>query len=149
MGTFSPAHWLVVLLLVIPLLALLIVPACRIFRRAGFSGAWGLTMVIPLLGILALWVLAFLKWPSDKEGRTRTNKPAIVAGVLMLPLAIGAIFAFSAASVREVATVEQRARPVPQQPAPSNDDEWWKKGSTPARQSDGNVDGPWKKYQRQ
>lgn len=142
MGTFSPAHWLVVLLLVIPLLALLIVPACRIFRRAGFSGAWGLTMVIPLLGILALWVLAFLKWPSDKEGRTRTNKPAIVAGVLMLPLAIGAIFAFSAASVREVATVEQRARPAPQQqsqPAPDSDE--WKPAPPNLKPFSGKLDG--------
>jgi len=132
MGTFSLIHWLVVLLMVVPLLALLIVPAWRIFQRAGFSGAWALLMLVPMVGILALWILAFLKWPSDKEGRTRTNKTAIAIGVLMLPLCIGAIFAFSAASVREVATVEQRARPAPQ-PAPSNDDEWWKKGSTLVR----------------
>lgn len=136
MGTFSPIHWLIVLLMVVPLLALLIVPAWRIFQRAGFSGAWALLMLVPLVGMLALWILSFVKWPSDTEGRTRTNKLAIAIGVLMLPLSIGAIFAFSAASVRDVATVEQRAQQQPDRengiitpPAPSED-------------------GPWKKYQK-
>lgn len=115
MGTFSPIHWLIALLMLVPLLALLIVPVWRIFQRAGFSGAWALLMLVPMVGFLALWVLAFVKWPSDKEGRTRTNKPAIIAGVIMLPLSIAAVVAFSSSGVRDVAAVEQRVTPVPKQ----------------------------------
>lgn len=97
MGTFSPIHWLIALLMVAPLLALLVVPVWRIFQCAGFSGAWAL--LVPMVGFIALWVLAFVKWPNDPEGRTRTNIPAIIAGIVMLPLATAAVIALSSCRV--------------------------------------------------
>lgn len=131
MGTFSPIHWLIALLMVAPLLALLVVPVWRIFQRAGFSGAWALLMLVPMVGFLALWVLAFVKWPNDPEGRTRTNKPAIIAGVIMLPLAIAAVVAFSSSGVREVATMEQRVGPMHRQSQPQAQIDWEKGVLTP------------------
>jgi hypothetical protein len=35
----------------------------RIVRRAGYSRAWALTMLVPGLNILMLWFFAFAVWP--------------------------------------------------------------------------------------
>lgn len=88
MGTFSPAHWFIVLLMITPLMALLVVPTWRILHRAGFNGAWALLMLVPVVGLLVPWVVSFLKWPADREYRTSTSKGGLVAGVVLLPLAI-------------------------------------------------------------
>lgn len=115
MGTFSPTHWFIVLAMFTPLMALLVVPTWRILQRAGFNGAWSLLMLVPLVGFVVLWVLAFVKWPNDNEGSTRTSVPWIVAGFVMVPLSVVAVMVMSSANVRQVATVEQRTRPEPQQ----------------------------------
>lgn len=40
----------------------------RIAAKAGYSGFWGLTAIIPPIGLLALWVLAAQKdWPRDRQ----------------------------------------------------------------------------------
>lgn len=38
----------------------------RIAARAGFSPLWGLTALVPPLGILALWYLAFSPWSRGR-----------------------------------------------------------------------------------
>ena len=38
MGTFSPFHWIIFLVMITPLMALLVVPTWRILQRAGFNG---------------------------------------------------------------------------------------------------------------
>lgn len=61
----------------------------RIASKAGYSGFWGLTAIIPPIGLVALWVLAAQKdWPrrvhtgtgsGDGPGvprRTTTTAPA-------------------------------------------------------------------------
>lgn len=88
MGTFSPAHWFIVLLMITPLMALLVVPTWRILHRAGFNGAWALLMLVPVVGLLVAWAIAFLKWPTDREARTTTSTAGLVAGVVLLPLAL-------------------------------------------------------------
>lgn len=87
MGTFSPAHWFIILLVITPLMALLVVPTWRILQRAGFNGAWALLMLVPIVGILVLWFVSFSKWPADPSGRTRTSKGWLVLGVVLVPLA--------------------------------------------------------------
>lgn len=87
MGTFSPTHWFIVLVMVTPLMALLVVPTWRILQRAGFNGAWALLMLVPVVGLLVPWVVSFLKWPSDREARTSTSKGWLAVGVVLLPLA--------------------------------------------------------------
>ena len=39
-------------------------PAWRVCARAGFSGALGLLIVIPVLNLFLLYFLAFAEWPS-------------------------------------------------------------------------------------
>ena len=36
----------------------------RIARRAGYSGWWSLTMLIPLVNIVVIWLFAFAEWPA-------------------------------------------------------------------------------------
>ncbi len=50
-------------------IAILIVwPFWRIFKKAGYHGALGLLMVIPLLNLVMILFLAFADWPSHKNG---------------------------------------------------------------------------------
>lgn len=46
---------------------LLILPFWMIFKKAGFSKWLSLTMIVPVLGIIALFYLAFAEWPIQKE----------------------------------------------------------------------------------
>jgi hypothetical protein len=61
MGSFSIWHWLTILLL---LSNLLFIPAVR---KAGFSGWWVALSLIPVIGIILLWLFAFAKWPAQPE----------------------------------------------------------------------------------
>jgi hypothetical protein len=60
MGSFSIWHLVVVL----SVLLIYGIPMARIIRRAGYSRWWVLAFFIPLVNIAALWVLAFVRWPS-------------------------------------------------------------------------------------
>ena len=63
---------LALLLLAVVYVLLIAVPACRLIRRLGFRGAWGLLALVPGLNILCLWILAFARWPRR---RRHTNYP--------------------------------------------------------------------------
>ncbi len=39
----------------------------RIFAKAGYSGALGLLMFVPVANLIVLLVLAFARWPIQKE----------------------------------------------------------------------------------
>ena len=91
MGTFSPTHWFIVLVMITPLMALLVVPTWRILQRAGFNGAWALLMLVPVVGLLVPWVVSFLKWPNDREARTSTSKGGVIVGLVLLPVAVGVL----------------------------------------------------------
>jgi hypothetical protein len=42
----------------------------KIFAKAGYSGAMGLLMLIPLVNFIMLLVLAFGEWPIQRELRS-------------------------------------------------------------------------------
>jgi hypothetical protein len=46
---------------------LAIIPSVIIVRRLGFTGWWGIFAGISPINILCLWILAFAKWPSERE----------------------------------------------------------------------------------
>lgn len=46
---------------------LLAVPLGFILKRLGFNPLWALLSFIPALGIPALWLLTFLRWPRDGQ----------------------------------------------------------------------------------
>jgi hypothetical protein len=58
--TVGPIHMLVLGLV-------LIVPFWQLFSKAGYSGWWSLLMIVPLVNLIALYVLAFSSWPSLKK----------------------------------------------------------------------------------
>jgi hypothetical protein len=50
---------------------LLVPPAWRILKRAGFRPAWSLVAVIPPVGLwLLLGLLAFVEWPGLRRTRS-------------------------------------------------------------------------------
>ena len=110
MGTFSPTHWFIVLVMITPLMALLIVPTWRILQRAGFNGAWALLMLVPVVGLLVPWVVSFLKWPSDRDYKTSTSKVGVIAGFVLLPLAVG-VLALMVKATSSAVRGEPSARP--------------------------------------
>jgi len=61
MGGASIWHWIVVLLVAF----VWIVPFWKILPRAGISKWVSLIAVIPLFGLILLWVIAFKPWPNS------------------------------------------------------------------------------------
>lgn len=134
MGQFSLTHWIIVLLILVPILALPIVPGWRIARKAGFSGAWCLLLLVPGLNVLAIWAFAFTRWPNSQDGRDRTSVPAIIGGVVLLAMLVLGIVLMPMLEKQAARAGQQdtpaAASPLTQQTAPTSDD------------------GPWKKYQQ-
>jgi uncharacterized membrane protein YhaH (DUF805 family) len=64
MGAMSLMHFGIVAPII---LAVLLIPVARVLRRAGFSGYWCVLSVIPLVGLIGLWVFAFIPWPAINE----------------------------------------------------------------------------------
>jgi hypothetical protein len=63
-GSFSIWHWLIVIIWLVAFM----VPAWRITKEAGFSGALSLLLLVPLVNVIAIWVFAFVKWPHEQAG---------------------------------------------------------------------------------
>lgn len=64
-----------------PLIFLLAWFGWRIANKAGYSGFWGLTALVPPVGLIALWCLAGVRrWPRDDEAeaapRSGGERPA-------------------------------------------------------------------------
>ncbi|MFW6114550.1 MAG: hypothetical protein ACOC7K_02310 [bacterium] len=60
------------LIIIIVIAAVIVVPFWRIFSKAGFSGAFSLLMVIPLLNLIMIFVLAFADWPALRQQNEST-----------------------------------------------------------------------------
>jgi uncharacterized membrane protein YhaH (DUF805 family) len=60
MGEISIVHWIIVISYVV----LITVPVARILRRVGLSGWWCVIALIPVLNMVGLWVLAYVRWPA-------------------------------------------------------------------------------------
>lgn len=70
MGQGGISVWQVIIILLS--IVLIVLPFWRIFTKAGYSGAWSLMMLIPLVNVIVFYVFAFSEWPALKE-RTRTS----------------------------------------------------------------------------
>ena len=62
---FGPVHWLFFIALVVVVLY----PIGRILSRMGFSPLWSVLVFAPLINLVALWVLASIDWPEQKDRR--------------------------------------------------------------------------------
>jgi hypothetical protein len=57
------------LMVIVLYLLILIVPAAKILTRVGFGGWWSILAVVPLAGLIGVWVFAFVRWPIDNKLR--------------------------------------------------------------------------------
>lgn len=69
MGTFSIVHWLIFGIIFISWM----VPAWKITSKAGYSGAWSLILLVPMVGFIAVWAFAFMKWPIEVQAERRNT----------------------------------------------------------------------------
>jgi len=66
----------------------------RIFRKAGYHGALGLLMLVPLANIIMLAILAFSEWPISKqtialkEGAQKPGKTMPCALIVVIVIAV-------------------------------------------------------------
>ena len=64
---YGSFHWFWFIMMV----ALVAYPLGRILNRIGFSPLWAIVMFIPLLNLIALWILAFTEWPRGRVDEAR------------------------------------------------------------------------------
>ena len=64
MGSLSFVHWFITLAFT---LAIFLVPAVMILRKAGYSGWWCLLCFVPIANIVMFWVFAFSEWPNLRQ----------------------------------------------------------------------------------
>ena len=58
---------LFLLVLILFWVALVLLPACRICRKAGYPAWLGAGAILPVLNILLLFFIGFAKWPIERE----------------------------------------------------------------------------------
>jgi hypothetical protein len=65
---FSLSIWHLTALVILVLIVWAFVAVFgRIVNRAGYSRWWLLTMVVPVLNLIMLWVFAFASWPVTRS----------------------------------------------------------------------------------
>lgn len=71
MELLSPIHLTLIVLIAI----VLFWPSVRIVQRAGFNPLWALVWFIPFVGMIAMWVFAYAKWPALENAGPRNQGP--------------------------------------------------------------------------
>jgi uncharacterized membrane protein YhaH (DUF805 family) len=56
-------------LLALAALAIPILMAARVLRRAGFSRWWALLVLVPVVNLIGLWLFAYIRWPAVDSDR--------------------------------------------------------------------------------
>jgi hypothetical protein len=70
MHGYSSLHWFWFIVMI----AVVVYPVGHILNRLGFSPLWSILIFIPLVNLIALWILAFTEWPA--AGETRARNPS-------------------------------------------------------------------------
>ena len=68
-GGFRPVVWLLWLLVCLVCAIIGAIIWWRILSKAGYSGALGLLMLVPIANLVLLCVLGFGTWPIEQEVR--------------------------------------------------------------------------------
>ena len=55
-----------ILIVTLTALILFVIPFWKIFQKAGYSGWWSITLMIPGINIFMMYYLAFSEWPSQR-----------------------------------------------------------------------------------
>lgn len=75
---FEPWHLAVLTVVFLPIAFITILPYWLIFKKAGFAPALSLLTVVPFVGLVVLFIVAFSDWPALRglQSQTRWNPPA-------------------------------------------------------------------------
>lgn len=65
----GPVASVIALVFVVAILILAVIIWWRIFKKAGYHGAMGLLMFVPVINVIVLLVFAFREWPIQKKLR--------------------------------------------------------------------------------
>jgi hypothetical protein len=68
------AELVLILFVVCGAILLIVLPYWQIFRKAGFSPALSLLMIVPLVNFAMLYYLAFTEWPILKQQQGKTGR---------------------------------------------------------------------------
>jgi hypothetical protein len=63
----QPWHLLVLAVVAIPVVLVTVLPFWQIFKKAGFSPALSLLMLVPFVGVIVLFVVAYSDWPALRK----------------------------------------------------------------------------------
>lgn len=70
-----PTYMAVVCLFLLFWLAIVLLPFGKLLKRTGHHAAWCFFFIIPLVNLVALWIFAFKRWPTDKPNRSGFQIP--------------------------------------------------------------------------
>jgi len=62
-----PGYLALFIFLVLGWLAIIVVPFGKILKRTGHAALWSVFFIIPFLNLVALWILAFKRWPTESK----------------------------------------------------------------------------------
>ena len=49
--------------------------SARVLQKAGLSGFWAITQLIPIVNLVMIWVFAFSRWPAVDDGPRPLEPP--------------------------------------------------------------------------
>ncbi len=55
---------LLLILIILIVIGLPLWAGSKIARKAGFSPYWGVMLTVPLVGLVVMWIFAFVEWPN-------------------------------------------------------------------------------------
>jgi len=58
------------LLLILVVFLVLVLPYLifsPVARKSGFSKWWSLTMILPIVNVVVIWIFAFIEWPNERR----------------------------------------------------------------------------------
>ena len=58
------AMWYYITLLIV--IAVIVLVFGTVVKKAGFSRSWSLLIILPFIGLIMIWVFAFIKWPAER-----------------------------------------------------------------------------------
>lgn len=65
------------LVVVLVVFVLVVYPAARICRKAGYSSWWGVLYILPIANVVWVWYLAFADWPALRGSQVALGGPAV------------------------------------------------------------------------
>ncbi len=67
MSSIGPLELIAILVVTLGVMVVMILPFWKIYQKAGFPPALALTQLVPPLGLVVLFYVAYAKWPALQQ----------------------------------------------------------------------------------